>query len=360
MNKLTCKDACLLLSLYIDDMLSDEEMTQMREHLETCDNCRNEYALLKGIMDKSANLECPELSSAFASELHKKLFDEAELIKSEEEEKSKVILPVRKFRIYPYIAAGAAAVVISVLALGNLPDSDSFITENKNEVIESVMPAFEQEALPEESVVPVSETVAPATSEPVKESDTTVKKEAKVETVVELEEIIDEPAALIEEEVAEFKVEEDINDAALARSMPMMATDMASEEKEALTEESEDNYIVEETSQIAEATSGGGSSAADEKKVKISVVFSFNHIAIDQVRELMSGTNAKGSIYEVPVANLSDYIDMLTSMSGYISHRIVEEDYTKKYNLLKQNGNAGSMMAQIEEYTSYATIIIGG
>ena len=50
MNKLTCKDARLLLSLYIDDMLSDEEMTQMREHLETCDNCRNEYALLKGIM----------------------------------------------------------------------------------------------------------------------------------------------------------------------------------------------------------------------------------------------------------------------------------------------------------------------
>ena len=359
MNKLTCKDACLLLSLYIDDMLSDEEMTQMREHLETCDNCRNEYALLKGIMDKSATLECPELSSAFASNLHKKLLDEAELIKNGEEEKPKAVFPVRKFRIYPYVAACAAAIAISVLAFSNLPDSDSFITENKNEVIESVVPAFEQETLPEESALPVLETSAPATNEPTLKTALTVEPKAKVETVVEQEEIVEEPVALVEEEKVEFGSEENINDAALARSMPMMAADIANEE--GLTEKSETDAAlsVEETSQIATAASGGGSSEI-EQKIKISVVFSFNHGAIEQVRELMSGVTAKGSIYEVPVANLSDYIDMLTSMSGYISHRTLEEDYTKKYNLLEQNGNSDSMMAQIEEYTNYATIIIGG
>ncbi|MBQ4515279.1 MAG: zf-HC2 domain-containing protein [Clostridia bacterium] len=357
MNKLTCKDACLLLSLYIDDMLSDEEMTQMREHLETCDNCRNEYTLLKGIMDKSANLECPELSPTFASDLHKKLLDEAELIKNGEEEQPKPVFPVKKFRIYPYIAAGAAAIVISVLAFSNLPDSDSFITENKNEVIESIMPANEQEALPEESALPVLETSAPATSDPVQKSALAAKTETKVAEEIAQEEIVDEPVALVEEENAAIKSEDAINDAAVARSMPKMAADTGDEEKD-LTGEKADMADSGESSQITEAVSGGGSSAI-EKKVKISVVFSFNHEFIDQVHELMSGTKAKGSIYEVPVANLSDYIDMLTSMSGYISHRTVEEDYTKKYNLLEQNENADSMMTQIEEYTKYATIIIG-
>lgn len=360
MNKLTCKDACLLLSLYIDDMLSDEEMTQMREHLEKCDNCRNEYTLLKGIMDKSTNLECPELSSAFESRLHKKLLDEVELIKNGEEEKKQVVFPVRKFRIYPYVAACAAVIAISVLAFGNLPDSDSFITETKHDVIESVMPAFEQEILSEESAMPATETEAPATSEPVLKAALTSKPQAKIKEDAYQENIIEEPVALVEEEKAESNAEENINDVALARSMPMVVADMASEEA-ILTDVSEvETALVEEAAQTTRESSGGGSSSDVEKKVKISVVFSFNHDAIREVRELMSGTTAKGSIYEVPVANLSDYIDMLTSMSGYISHRILEEDYTKKYNLLKQNANADSMMAQIEEYTKYATIIIGG
>ncbi|MBR5156392.1 MAG: zf-HC2 domain-containing protein [Clostridia bacterium] len=360
MNKLTCKDACLLLSLYIDDILSDEEMTQMREHLETCDNCRNEYALLKGMMDKSANLECPELSSSFADVLHKKLLDEAELIKSGEAEKPKPAFPVRRFRIYPYIAVGAAAVAISVLAFSSLPESDSFITENKNEVIETVTPESWQEILPEESALPLAETEAPVASEPALKAEATADIQTEAEEDTKQEEIDEEAVALIEKETYEIKAEESINNAMTVRGMPMMAADMATEE-EILTDASkEETALIEENAQITEGSRGGGSSSAVEKKVKISVVFSFNHDATDQVRELMSGVTAKGSIYEVPVANLSDYIDMLTSMVGYISHRIVEEDYTKKYNLLEENGDVSGRMAQIEEYINYATIIIGG
>lgn len=353
MNKLTCKDVCLLLSLYIDDMLSDEEMTQVREHLDECDNCRNEYALLKGIMEKSAQLECPELSPSFMSGLHEKLLCESQLMDKTDEEETEAVIPVRKWRIYPYIAAGAAAIVISVLALSNLPDSDSFISDNKNEF---AMPMQTQESEQIESVEPALASNSPA---PTEETEETSGPEETEEANADIDERTlesDDNQDLSEE--GQNKTEElnsEIEE--VARSTPKMASLVEGEVQET-AEDTADVAEAEKAAQVTGAASGGGSTAVEEK-VRISVIFSFNHESAEQVREAMSGVRSRGAVYEVPVSSLSEYVNMLQSMEGYIAHRQVEEDYTSEYSLLVKNGDVNGRMAQIDEYTEYATIMIG-
>ncbi len=359
MNKLTCKDACLLLSLYIDDMLSDEEMTQVREHLEECDSCRNEYILLKGIMDNSTHLECPELSDTFKTGLHEKLLQESQLMEKQpdEEEKPVTVVPsVRKWRIYPYIAAGAAAIVISVLALSNLPDSDSFISDMKNEVVESAIPMQTQNAESEESVEPALESSSP---EPTSANDETSEPAEDNEAINADEQTLEVNNAMVtsaDEEKSDIKDELKAESEETMRSLPKMA----SFEEDVVNEEvlEEDTDGAENDMEIA-AVSGGGSSAAIDEKVRVSVIFSFNHDSIEQVREVMSGVSSRGSVYEVPISSLSEYVSLLESIDGYISHRQVEEDYTAEYGLLEKNGDRFGRKAQIDEYTQKATIIIG-
>lgn len=52
MNNYTCKDIQKLLPNYIDNSLSQEDISVIKLHLELCDECFQKYSVLKNIADR--------------------------------------------------------------------------------------------------------------------------------------------------------------------------------------------------------------------------------------------------------------------------------------------------------------------
>jgi anti-sigma factor (TIGR02949 family) len=61
---LTCAEAIARLDDYLDRELSSEEMTLVREHLDTCAHCAEAYAFEQGVLDdlkgKLRRIDLPE------------------------------------------------------------------------------------------------------------------------------------------------------------------------------------------------------------------------------------------------------------------------------------------------------------
>ena len=47
MEKISCSIAKDLMPLYMDGVLSEETTEVMKDHLEGCENCRNEYEIME-------------------------------------------------------------------------------------------------------------------------------------------------------------------------------------------------------------------------------------------------------------------------------------------------------------------------
>jgi len=62
-NRLTCEDLFRRLDDYLDRELSSEESERIREHLETCAVCANEYnfeaSVLRSVKEKLRRLDVP-------------------------------------------------------------------------------------------------------------------------------------------------------------------------------------------------------------------------------------------------------------------------------------------------------------
>ena len=267
MNKVLCSDVRLLLSLYIDDMLPDEEMTMVREHLESCDSCRDEYALLKGIMEQTKGLPELEVSADFAALLHDKIMAEAERKKAtaEQKEAEPQVVLVRKHRIYPAFLATAAAIAISVFALSNLPEIG--------------MPAKDNNAKMETSAPDAVE----ATIDPAKEEN-----------------------ALSKAREIEFNDNAENNEAANAPVAASLAADVAETEETQTAERAKD--------------------ASAAEKPKAQAVYTFDEEAIVLAREILKEYTQEGGGYVIPKEEMNGLGEQLQAIEGYISGDVPIED----------------------------------
>ncbi len=271
MNKVLCEDVRLLLSLYIDDMLPDEEMTMVREHIESCDSCRDEYVLLKGIMEQTKELPELDLSADFTASLHNKIMAEAERKKARAEEKEEQeetqLQPifVRKRRMYPAFLATAAAIAISVFALGNLPEIGMPVKDNNAKLETSVPDAVEKTA-------------------ELQEEENALPKARAIET-------------------GEDTADHETVNAPVAASL---AADRA------------------ETEEIQTAESAKDASAADKPKAQ--AVYTFDEEALVLAKEILKGYALEGGGYVVPKDKLDGLGEKLKALEGYVSGSVPSED----------------------------------
>ena len=112
-----CEQTREMLSLYIDDMLSETEKNEVKHHLDACAACRADYEMLLGIRQSMADMPQLEVSDRFRARLHEKLVAEAEA-----KAKAKAAPAGRPlwYRLSG-TAAAVAVIAVSVIALHNMP-----------------------------------------------------------------------------------------------------------------------------------------------------------------------------------------------------------------------------------------------
>ena len=110
-----CEQTREMLSLYIDDMLSETEKETVQSHLAECEACREDYEMLLAVKQSMADMPQLEVSDRFRTGLHEKLVAEAA--------KKTSSAPARRPLWYRLSGAAAAVAVIavSVIALNNVP-----------------------------------------------------------------------------------------------------------------------------------------------------------------------------------------------------------------------------------------------
>ncbi|MBP7177251.1 MAG: zf-HC2 domain-containing protein [Thermoclostridium sp.] len=114
-------DLCLEnLSAYLDSELSNADKQAFEQHIQTCETCAGELALMKTILSSSSELE-EDLPDGFEASLHKRL----ETAKEEAAVKRKRLVNIR---LFSQIAAG----FVLVIALGLLVRSGLFSTNDSS------------------------------------------------------------------------------------------------------------------------------------------------------------------------------------------------------------------------------------
>ncbi len=114
-----CDDARSLMNLAIDKELNHEELSQLNDHLERCEQCTIEYEELKYLKELMGEMEMKELPHDFEKELHVRLLEEKLLNRSDEiQEKNKSVFSRAKGWVTSHgqyvIAAAAIALIVLV------------------------------------------------------------------------------------------------------------------------------------------------------------------------------------------------------------------------------------------------------
>jgi len=114
-------DLCLEnLSAFLDGELSEADKQSFEQHIQTCEACAAELAMMKAILSSASELE-EELPEGFEASLHKRL--EA-AVEEAAAKKNRVV----KIRMFSQIAAG----FVVVIALGLVIRSGLFMQKNSD------------------------------------------------------------------------------------------------------------------------------------------------------------------------------------------------------------------------------------
>lgn len=126
---MNCKKVKNLLSLYIDDMLEEDQAHSVREHLVTCDCCRQEYEELRAIVNCLQQLPTPPLPAFYEEKIRTAL-------KSGREEPQRWLPKGRFFaaKRWAVLASTAAVFAVGILSFAYYQDAmrdlaDTFSSE---------------------------------------------------------------------------------------------------------------------------------------------------------------------------------------------------------------------------------------
>jgi len=160
MKQSDCESVQNLLSLYIDNMLSEEESNIVREHIKSCASCREELALMQSILKETKNLPEIEVSADF----HKNLMEK---IKAEGKPEKKFAVNWKQAAGFVAAAAVVALSVVSFIELDRTPDNQNIDTylasptpQAEHIEKESAEPNEEQKKASEETENPAKKTTA--------------------------------------------------------------------------------------------------------------------------------------------------------------------------------------------------------
>lgn len=220
-----CNEIKDLLSLYIDDMLDEEEKAKVSSHLEVCANCKTEYEFLNAIIKSTNKIEEKELPSNFKDCLHEKLIMEKKALK--------IIKDKRKFRkklvTYTAIAAALTIIVVQTPIINNL-FSNYYTTSNTEDAMDTAVGLLEATPkLEKKSSMSVTQSEEPETNEnklmksKVKEVDDCVNDKVEVldEGVYDLQVARDERGIL---SGRSFMADNSLEDKSLARTYSKLTT----------------------------------------------------------------------------------------------------------------------------------------
>lgn len=116
-----CNEICDKLSLYIDNELSNEEMLQMEEHLQSCENCQKELEDYKKLISVLQSLPEVEPPVGYCKRLHNKLLENSD---QQTHKVTSKIKNINRFKWMKYGSIAAALVLVFLVAninnLGNM------------------------------------------------------------------------------------------------------------------------------------------------------------------------------------------------------------------------------------------------
>ncbi len=132
-----CTEISELLSLYIDNMLDENQVREVEEHLSSCDACRKEYNELNNMLALLSQTEMIPVPDEFSFRLKKALKEEKQkmidegLITKQPKKKS-------QWRIITSIAAIFAVGVISFSIYDNVMGNIPFFNNSKDQAASNV------------------------------------------------------------------------------------------------------------------------------------------------------------------------------------------------------------------------------
>ncbi len=164
-----CEDACIKMSLFFDNELSSEEKTHLMEHLEHCQNCKEEWIQLQNVMNLLSELPPLELPENYHAELMEKL-------KAEQVQASPFSVPKKhKTSLGRYWGTAAVAAIALLTITSNHGFDELFqLHEQKNNLQSATL---NQEPLEKENSAINQKEISPSTLSP---EDFSSPKEEKI------------------------------------------------------------------------------------------------------------------------------------------------------------------------------------
>lgn len=120
---ITCKQAKEMITLYIDNDLSKDELSDFEKHLQSCEQCKEEVDFLQSIIAECNAIEQQPLPDNFRQQLHQKL------IQTQQDMKSGKPPWYLNWRMYSGLAAGIILVIVMKTQIFNT----GFMSMNKAE-----------------------------------------------------------------------------------------------------------------------------------------------------------------------------------------------------------------------------------
>lgn len=122
-----CNEICDKLSLYIDNELSNEEMLQMGEHLQSCENCQKELEEYKELISVLQSLPDEEPPEGYCKRLHNKLLDISPQIETSSQTETKERSKIKKINRFKWMKYGSiAAAFVLVFIVANMNNISNF------------------------------------------------------------------------------------------------------------------------------------------------------------------------------------------------------------------------------------------
>ncbi len=193
---MTCKEISELISLYLDNEITNEEQNILLEHIKTCPTCKKEFEEIKKIKEILNNEEEIDLPEGF----HEELFNKIKEIDSENKIVPLVRKPKKQTNFKRYYAV-AAIIILGFVSIGstklmnqitsyNAPEvKNEAILEEKDTTPETVSEntaANNNKKIPEnsESVQPKTTTEYDSTANLPKQNESQKVEEPKKQSVV--------------------------------------------------------------------------------------------------------------------------------------------------------------------------------
>lgn len=350
-----CQEILELLPLYIEGELEKNEENAVKEHLKTCEKCKEELKFLESILKETAHLPEIEPSEDFHAKLKEKLKTAKQV---------KTIDVKKAFKAFRVAAVSAAVIAVCVTALnsGFYKLDNSALVDPESNVTENVQKPTDTAEENNEVINEIKEESVPRLEK--EQTKTTQKTEVKAQKVPVKSAQAENSAVKVPENESKALADSfSANDAAVeengvlvaAETEEMAAPDLGGEVN--APQEAIDTAIEEKP-----VSGGGGGGASSNVARSFKMTSAFNKTILNvkipegdvSIRELLEGFTEQNGEFKIPLDDfyvLADKIFAVPDCDAYYTN----ENLTEEYQSLEENSER---KVQIEEICRYGYVVI--